>query len=149
MSCFNVENNVSNLSEMTKEQKVVFLQALVCLARADGKFDENEKDFVQEVSIAYGVPFESFEEICSIKDADELVEKVKLITDRHHAMHLVKEMCVLANCDTAVSDEEVLLIGRVGTAMGLEPEKIQQISQWVLDRIIWLEEGKLIFEKVS
>ena len=26
-------------------------------------------------------------------------------------------------------------------------EKIQQISQWVIDRIIWLEEGKIIFEK--
>jgi hypothetical protein len=31
--------------------------------------------------------------------------------------------------------------------MGVELEKIQQISQWVIDRIIWLEEGKIIFEK--
>ena len=27
-------------------------------------------------------------------------------------------------------------------------EKIEQISQWVIDRIIWLEEGKIIFEQV-
>lgn len=56
-------------------------------------------------------------------------------------------MCLLANTDSDLSDNETLLIGRVGQAMGVELEKIQQISQWVIDRIIWLEEGKIIFEK--
>lgn len=56
-------------------------------------------------------------------------------------------MCLLANADSDLSDNETLLIGRVGQAMGVELEKIQQISQWVIDRIIWLEEGKIIFEK--
>ena len=56
-------------------------------------------------------------------------------------------MCLLANDDSDLSDNETLLIGRVGQAMGVELEKIQQISQWVIDRIIWLEEGKIIFEK--
>ena len=29
----------------------------------------------------------------------------------------------------------------------VELEKIEQISQWVIDRVIWLEEAKLIFEE--
>ena len=57
-------------------------------------------------------------------------------------------MCMLANSDGDLSDQEILLIGRIGTAMGLELEKIEQISQWVIDHIVWLEEGKIIFEKV-
>ena len=51
-----------------------------------------------------------------------------------------------ALCD--LTDREMLLIGRVGLAMGLELEKIEQISRWVVDRIVWIEEGKIIFEKV-
>ena len=63
-------------------------------------------------------------------------------------MELVKEMCVLAHADDELSDNEILLIGRIGQAMGIEPKKIEQISQWVIDRLIWVEEGKIIFEEV-
>ena len=58
---------------------------------------------------------------------------------------LIKEMCMLAHADDELSDSETLLIGKVGEAMGVSLEKIQQISNWVIDRIIWLERGKLIF----
>ena len=60
---------------------------------------------------------------------------------------LIKEMCILAHADNELTDDEVLLIGRVGQAMGVELEKIEQISRWVIDRVIWLEEAKLIFEE--
>ena len=78
----------------------------------------------------------------------ELLEKVKLIDNRQAALMLIKEMCMLAHADDELSDSETLLIGKVGEAMGVSLEKIQQISNWVIDRIIWLERGKLIFEEV-
>ena len=64
-------------------------------------------------------------------------------------MELIKEMCVLAHADDELSDQETLLIGRVGQAMGVELEKIEQISNWIIDRIIWLEQAKIIFEEVK
>ena len=33
-------------------------------------------------------------------------------------------------------------------AMGIDLDKIEQISNWVIDRLIWLEEAKIIFEEV-
>ena len=65
------------------------------------------------------------------------------------ALELIKEMCVLAHADDELSDQETLLIGRVGQAMGVELEKIEQISNWIIDRIIWLEQAKIIFEEVK
>lgn len=32
--------------------------------------------------------------------------------------------------------------------MGIDLDKIEQISNWVIDRLIWLEEAKIIFEEV-
>ena len=69
------------------------------------------------------------------------------IKDRRLAMDLIKEMCMLANFDGDMSEEEIFLIGKAGEAMGLDLEKIQDISQWVIDRIILQERGKIIFEK--
>jgi len=147
MSEFNKERKMQYVAEMSESDKITFLQALVRLAKADGNFDEDEKNFVHEISLAYGVPASRFDEVLAVVSDDELVEKVKSIKDRYQAMCLIKEMCMLASSDGDLSDEEVLLIGRVGEAMGLELEKIQQISEWVIDRIIWIEQGKIIFEK--
>jgi hypothetical protein len=54
---------------------------------------------------------------------------------------------MLGHADNDLSDEETLFIGHAGLTMGVELEKIEQISNWVIDRIIWLEQGKIIFEE--
>ena len=145
MSNFNVENDMSYLADMTEDERVVFLKVLVKLAKADGQVDDGEKDFIRNLGMVFGIPASRTDEI---KNVDEgVVDEVKIIKKRPIALQLIKEMCLLANSDSDLSDNETLLIGKVGQAMGVELEKIQQISQWVIDRIIWLEEGKLIFEK--
>lgn len=147
MSNFNVENDMQYLAEMSDDEKIIFLKVLTRLARADEKLDDNERDFIREIAVVYNVPANRFEEIINVNSDDEIVAEVKKIKNRKLALELIKEMCLLANADSDLSDNETLLIGRVGQAMGVELEKIQQISQWVIDRIIWLEEGKIIFEK--
>ena len=56
-------------------------------------------------------------------------------------------MCMLSHVDNILSDEETLFIGKVGIALGVEMEKIEQISNWVIDHIFWLEQAKVIFEE--
>lgn len=148
MSNFNMENDMGYLATMTEDERVVFLKTLARLAMSDGEFDDEEKLFIREMALALGVPERRYDEIKAKATDDEIVDAVKVIKDRKKAMALIKEMCLLANSDGDLSDKEVLLIGRVGQSMGLELEKIEQISQWVIDRIVWLEEGKIIFEKV-
>lgn len=148
MSNFNMENDMGYLATMTEDERVVFLKTLARLAMSDGEFDDEEKLFIREMALALGVPERRYDEIKAKATDDEIVDAVKVIKDRKKAMALIKEMCLLANSDGDLADKEVLLIGRVGQSMGLELEKIEQISQWVIDRIVWLEEGKIIFEKV-
>lgn len=148
MSDFCMENDMSYLSEMSEEERVVFLKALVRLARADGHVDDGEKAFIEELAQVFEIPAGRADEIRTAMNDDEVVEEAKKIKNRRTAMELIKEMCMLANADGDLSDRETLLIGRVGRAMGLELEKVEQIGQWVIDRIVWLEEGKIIFERV-
>lgn len=148
MSGLNMENDMSYLSEMSEDDRVTFLKVLVRLAKADGSVDEGEKAFIVELGKAFGIPQSRVEEIRLVASDDDIVEEAKKIKNRRVAMELVKEMCMLANSDGDLSDRETLLIGRVGKAMGLELEKIEQIGQWVIDRIVWIEEGKIIFERV-
>jgi len=140
-------NRMTCLSKMTEDDKVVFVKVLACLAQSDGNFDDNEKQFVFELFDAFGLPENKKDKLSKIED-EEAINEAKKITDRHVAMELIKEMCMLANSDGDLTERETMLIGRIGLAMNLELEKIEQISRWVIDRIIWIEEGKIIFEKV-
>ena len=141
-----MEHNMEYVAEMSEEQRIAFMKALARLANADGRLDEEEKEFIREMALIYGIPKERVEEILNIGSDEEIIESVKVINNRRIALELIKEMCMLAHADNELSESKTLLIGKVGLAMGIDLEKIAQISQWVIDRIIWLEEAKVIFE---
>ena len=136
------------LTRLSEEERIIFLRALVSLARADDNFDEDEKNFIRDTAVIFGIPQRKADLILTPLNDDELIKDVAKIKDRQAALQLIKEACLLANSDGDLSEHEVLLIGKIGQAMGVELEKIEQISQWVIDRIVWLEEGKLIFEQI-
>lgn len=142
------EHNMEYLAKLNEEQRVAFMKALARLANADGKLDDDEKAFIKDVAVIYGVPASRVEEILHTGNDEDIVKAVKVIDNRKTALELIKEMCMLAHADDELSEAETLLIGKVGLAMGVDLDKIEQISQWVVDRIIWLEEAKVIFEEV-
>lgn len=144
-----MEQDMEVLSKLTEDQKVAFMKAFSRLAGADGHHDEDELAFIRSMARVYGISDKRVDEILKIDSDEEVVNAVKVIDNRRAALELIKEMCVLAHADDELSDQETLLIGRVGQAMGVELEKIEQISNWIIDRIIWLEQAKIIFEEVK
>jgi len=133
---------------MSDDAKVAYLQAFTRLASIDGKFDDSEKAYIKSLAEQYTVPTERISEIFKLESDDEIIKSVSKIKNRRAALELIKELCFLAHADDELSDEETLFIGRIGQAMGVELEKIEQISNWVIDRIISAEEAKVIFEEV-
>ena len=148
MGNWKMEQNMEYLRRLNEEQRIVFMKALARLASADGKLDDDEELFIKEAAKIYGISDLRVEEILKLGSDEDIVASVKIINNRKAALELIKEMCILAHADDELSDAETLLIGKVGQAMGIELEKIEQISQWVIDRLIWIEEGKIIFEEV-
>ena len=149
MVVLNMEQDMEVLSKLTEDQKVAFMKAFSRLSGADGHLDEDELAFIRSMARVYGISDKRVDEILKIDSDEEVVNAVKVIDNRRAALELIKEMCVLAHADDELSDQETLLIGRVGQAMGVELEKIEQISNWIIDRIIWLEQAKIIFEEVK
>ena len=134
----------SYLNSASAEEKVVFFKVLLHLADADGFTDKNEITFIKEAALAQGIEVESLKDF---DDEAKILKEVKIIKNRHLAMELIREMCMLSPVDNILSDEETLFIGKVGIALGIEMEKIEQISNWVIDHIFWLEQAKVIFEE--
>ena len=132
---------------MSEEEKVTFLRVLVSLAKTDKNFNNDEKIFIKDTALIFGLNKSHINEILEPISNDELIKKASKITNRQAALHLIKEACFLANSDGDLSNEEIIFIGKIGQAMNVELEKIEEISQWVIEQIIWLEKGKIIFEQ--
>ena len=143
-----METQHNYITQLSEDEKITFLQALTHLARIDGNFEDEEKNFIKDLAIVFGISKNKADIVLQQLSDAELLQKASQIKNRQAALQLIKECCLLANSDGDLSEHEVVLIGKLGQAMGVELEKIEQISQWVIDRIIWLEQGKLIFEQV-
>lgn len=135
----------SYLDKASLQEKIVFFQILLHLAGVDGVTDDNEIEFISKAAQNQGI--KSLDELKGYENEEKLLKNVKIIKDRRLAMELIREMCMLSHVDSVLSDEETLFIGKVGITLGIEIEKIEQISNWIIDRIIWLEQAKLIFEE--
>ena len=143
-----MESQTNYIAKMSEEEKIVFLKVLVHLACLDSNFEEDEKVFINHMTVMLNISTSKMPEILKQETLESLVKKVSIIRDRQTALHLIKEACLLSNIDSKMTPKEIEFIGKIGLAMGLDLEKIEQISRWVIDRLIWLEEEKVIFEQV-
>ena len=148
MSSYYMESQTSYISKMSEEEKIIFLKVLANLAYLNNVLDEDEKVFINHMAVILNISSKKMPEILKQETLEDLTKVVKNIHDRQIALHLIKEACILSNIDGEMSANEIEFIGQIGLAMGVELEKIEQISQWVIDRLIWLEEEKVIFEQV-
>lgn len=147
MTNFNMCNQTNYIAQMTEDEKIVFLKVLVAIARSDDVLKQNERDLIEDLAAIFGIAKEHRADIIAPVSDDEIIKEAAKIKNRAAALQLIKEACLLANSDGDLSDSEIVLIGKIGQAMNVELEKIEQISQWIIDRIVWLEQGKIIFEQ--
>jgi len=127
------------------EQRVAFLTAIAHLARADGNFDDDEKDFFIDLAKLYKLSKEEARETIKIRNDDEVLDIVKQITDKGLALVLIREMFYLGYEDGDLSDSEIVFISKVGIALNISIDKMEEISSWVIRGIEWEEEGDEIF----
>ena len=134
------------IATLSYEEKLVFLKIFCCLVRADGKVDADEIDFLKSIAARYGIDNNTMLSI--IKDPHvNYVEEARKITNRAHALQLVKELCVLANIDNDLADNELDIVIDSAHAMGIEDDKIVLINRWVLDSLILAKTGEIIMEQ--
>ena len=134
------------IAGMDESDKITFLKVLSVLAKSDGSFDENQKERIEDTAVMFGISADKIPSILQENSQEETIKKASEIKNRRVALALIREACFLANSDGDLKDEEILYIGKIGEAMGIDLEKIEQISQWVIDHIILQAQKKIIFE---
>lgn len=135
------------IKELTNEEKIVFLKIFCRMIKADGNIDTEEVKFLKEIAKHFGVNGDAVVGIIKMADSIDCVAEARKISNRKHALQLIKDLCVLANIDEDLHDNELDIIVDCADAMGIEEEKVILINRWVLDSQIVAQTGKIILEE--
>ena len=131
---------------LTSEEKRIFVECFCCMVYSDKKVVKEEIDFLKNICKMYGIEEREIVNILQNLNKATIMDKAGSITDRKKALHLVKELCFLANSDTGLEDDEIDFIIDIAERMNVESDKIKQINKWVLDKIVLLKTGNIILE---
>ena len=135
------------IKELSTEEKIVFLKIICRLIKSDGSIDEDEISFLKQTAEFFGVDNSAVLEVIKVADSIDHVAEARKITNRSHALQLVKELCALANVDDDLDDKELDIIIDSAHAMNIEDEKIILINRWVLVSQIVAQTGRIIMEE--
>jgi len=134
------------IKELSEEEKVVFLKIFCRLIKSDGNVDASEIQFLKAVAARYGLDNNLVVEIIKKVSSVNYIAEAQKITNRKHALQLIKELCVLANIDELFDDAELDILIDVAQAMNVEEDKVVQINRWVLNNFVLQKVGKIILE---
>ncbi len=132
------------IKKATKEEKDIFLSILCTLSAIDGHSSDSEIEFIEDIAKDIGVELKPT--YFSI-DENFCINKASFISNRRLALEIVKYMLALSYTDNSFSDKEGNFICKITEALNIEPQKVSEISSWIIDRIVWLEQAYLIFEE--
>lgn len=135
------------IQSLSEEEKIAFLKLFCLMIKADGKIDEDEIAFLKQTAKRYGIANSVIVDIIKNVGSVNYNIEAQKISDRVHALELLKELCFLANIDDNLHDKELDTLIGISRALNIEDDKLILINRFVFDTIILEKTGRVILEK--
>lgn len=132
-------NGFEYVTDLSLNEKLVFLRMIIRLIGKDGRIDDSERAFMKELAKQYQIPREYSAQINQPVSEEDLVAEAKNLLGRKKSLYLIKELLTVANSDDDLDDNEIDFVIKVSKALGIEDEKVAEINQLVLDQMSWLD----------
>ena len=134
------------IQQLSETEKVTFVRALIFLIKSDGSFDDRERECIHEIVNIYNIKDKVAAINAPMGEDILLTEIANTINDRHKALSLIRELLTMAHVDEELGDAEVNFIEKVAAKLNIEPEKVLQINELVLERKDWLVKSAVVME---
>ena len=135
------------ISALSTVEKQIFVECFCCMICSDKNVVKEEIEFLKKIGKMYDIAEKDIVMVMKSLNKEEILDKVANISTRSKALHLIKELCYLANTDSGLDDNEIDFIIDVAERLNIENDKIKQVNKWVLDKILLQKSGDVILEK--
>jgi len=128
---------------LSRTQRRMLLELLVALAKADGRVAELEREVLSDYGDLLGVPLD---EVDGNFDVEELAPYFDTPASRVVA---IEELCRVARLDEHFADDERAAILDVAGAMGVGPDFVSRIDEWVNEGLRWVAHGQELIDEAE
>ena len=95
------------ISALSTEEKQIFVECFCCMICSDKNVVKEEIEFLKKIGKMYGIAEKDIVLVMKSLNKEQILEKVTSLTTRSKSLHLIKELCYLANTDSGLDDSEI------------------------------------------
>ena len=111
-------NGFEYVTDLSLNEKLVFLRMIIRLIGKDSRIDDSERTFMKELAKQYQIPREYSAQINQSVSEEDLIAEAKNLLGRKKSLYLIKELLTVANSDDDLDDNEIDFVIRVSKALG-------------------------------
>ncbi len=135
---------------MKRNEKIPFLKALLCVAKADSDTDITELSYYQTLGVEIGLGSEEVSNIQSavLSGKETLEENLDQIEERSTKLQLLYQMMILACADGVIGEAEYQGIKGAADHLNVEEDKVKEIVELVKETEALKKKREQILESV-
>lgn len=122
-----------NYADMQAQERQLYLQALVRVARADQALDEEELDFFHGVAKGMGIPEGEVEQLLA---GEQPLTDIPRLHNGVGAL-ILRDLAAMAVINNELHEAEEQEIFKIGEAMGFSKEEIDEFINWGFMGLQW------------
>ncbi len=119
------------IEKLSDGEKFIFLKVICGLVASDRQVTKEELLYLKDMAEMYNVKGATLATMIKTADRKALLKQARLIDERKKALMLIKELCMVANKDTTLEDNEIDYILDVAEMMKIEPNTVKDINSAV------------------
>lgn len=131
---------------LKEEEKVIYLEALMYILGGGKAISPERGEYLKRQAEEIGFPLKELKNIKKIKRPETISNQLLKIRNVRLRRYFLREMIMLAIADHELGDVEMCNIYKIGTAIGIKEDKINDFFLWAAQGVEWQIEGVRMVE---
>lgn len=135
------------INTLSAGERFIFVKVICGLVAADRQVTGEELIYLKELALKFNLEPESISTMIKTADKPSLIKQARMITTRSKALMLIKDLCMVANTDTDLEDNEIDYILDIAEAMNIEPDMVKEINAVVNEYLALSQKACILLEQ--
>ena len=131
---------------LDSEAKAVYLEVLMYVLRADTRLTPERTRYLEKQALEISFLAAELKTLKKLKTPESLSNELLKIADIRLRRYFIREMVMLSISDHELTDEEMCNIYKIGCAIGVKEDKINDFFLWAAQGVEWQIEGVRMVE---
>jgi len=135
------------INTLSAGERFIFVKVICGLVAADRQVTGEELIYLKEFALKFNLEPESISTMIKTADKPSLIKQARMITSRPKALVLIKDLCMVANTDADLADNEIDYILDIAEAMKIEPDMVKEINAVVNEYLALSQKAAILLEQ--